>query len=263
MHTDAFGAIRVSHREYIGQIAGKATGEIPNWNSYQFVLNPGDGRTFPWLAPIAAAFTQWKLLGSCFEFQSTCGNAVSSTNSSLGTVSMMTQYDVLQPPSLSKQYILNHFWAGNAKPSENQLHCVECEPNVTPLAPLYIRTPTLGTATTSKYWSDASGAAGQRVVFQENYDPRLYDHGRVEIFVTGQQANFVVGDLWHTYDLLLLKPRRLNQTTANTWDPPPPGPSPTTPVYTHFPEVPLTAVIPIDDLDYPAQLEEVDEKVDV
>ena len=253
MHSDQFGCIRISHREFLTDIQGTNSGA----QRYQFVLNPGDARTFPWLSNLSGSFEQYKLLGMCFEFRSTCGDAVSSTNSALGTVCVATTYDVLNPQFGSKTDILNHFWSGSAKPSVNQLHCIECEPSVTPLAPLYIRHGQLGINSTYTLGT-SDPEVKVPVTFQEMFDARMYDHGRTELIVTGQQAQFAVGELWISYDLLLLKPRRVPANQLNTYEGPPSIYAEPVLSYNTYPEVPLTAVLPISDGSYPSELKEVD-----
>jgi len=234
MHTSSQGGIRVTHKEFLVDLI-TGTDANPHYNA--FVLNPGDGRTFPWLASIAANFQQYKLLGVAFEYKSTSGNAVASTNSALGTFSFATHYDVLEGNFQSKQLILNHFYSSGGKTSGNILHFIECEPNVTPIAPLWIRTN--GVAFDNLNPSGGGGPFRYGLGLAENYDPKTYDHGRTEILGTGAQDFFVGGELWITYDLLLLKPRTSHGKSLSTYvqtlvEPPPND------TITVFPECPLS-----------------------
>jgi len=234
MHTNSQGAIRVSHKEFLADLV---TGTDANPTYYAFVLNPGDGRTFPWLANIAANFQQYKLLGVAFEFKSTSGNAVSSTNAALGTFSFATHYDVLEGNFRSKQRILNHFYSSGGKPSENILHFIECEPNATPIMPLWIRTN--GVAFDKLYPSGGADWFRFGIGAAENYDPKTYDHGRMEILGTGSQDFFVGGELWITYDVLLMKPRTITGQKLNTYEQGLVEPNPAN-TMTVFPECPLS-----------------------
>lgn len=191
----AAGMIRVQNREFLGDIS---TGTDLSTQSYVRVLNPADALTFPWLNVLAQSFEQWSPLGMMFEFRSTSGAAISGTNSSLGSINMATQYDVLAPRFGSKNTILNHFFSASGKPSENILHPIECRPDQTPIKPLMIRKPTqeLGVL-----------EVGVLATLDAMYDARLYDLGRFEMLNTGSQAAYVGGELWITYDILLLKPR--------------------------------------------------------
>lgn len=266
MHSDMHGAIRISHREYLTDIFSAVS---PNYFETQFVLNPADARTFPWISTIVPAFTQWKLLGCCFEFISTSGS-IGSTQA-LGSVSFAVQYDVTRPRYRNRRELLNSFWSSSSAPNRNQMVCVECEPNLTPMAPLYLRTPALGTepalsdVNTVYNWYGPASAPGTLVspaVFQEQTDPRFSDHGRLEVLATGQAAtNIALGELWVTYDILLIKPVLPAPGAAlNTWEAPPTTIGDDTLTYNIFPEVPLAAVLPISDPDYPTSLEPVDFK---
>jgi len=78
--------------------------------------------------------------------------------------------------------------------------------------------------------------------------------------VNGQQATgFIMGELWITYDLLLLKPRMPPASVLDTWDAPPSiGVLDPSIDYNHHAEVPLTAVLPESSADYPSELKDVD-----
>lgn len=260
MHSDAHGAIRISHREFLTDVVSPAPlpDGSPGIRGYQFVLNPADARTFPWLSALARSFTQYKLLGVCFQFKSSCGDAVSSTNSALGTVSFGTQYDVTRPLFTSKANMLNSFWSGSAKPSVDQMHCIECEPSQTPIAPLNIRNPLNTGAEVYGPSLVSSGGVPVITTFQTMADARLFDHGRMEMILTGQQASFTLGELWITYDLLLLKPIQYPAIVGHTWDGPPSEFKEPEVEFTHHAEVPLVATLSILDPAYPASLGPVD-----
>ena len=248
MHIAAGGTIRVSHREFLGDLK---SGQGENAARDQYVLNPFDAKTFPYLHQIARLFTRWRALGIAFEYRPTCGDAISSTNNALGTVAMATQYNVLEAAFSSKTQILNHFWSQSAKPTLTQLHMVECAPGVTPNQPLYVRNSYLGTVDETK-----------ALTYQEAADPRLYDHGRFEYFINGQQLGGVtIGELWITYDIELFMPK-LDTTGLSgfTFDAPPSVLTPMVANLTHSPEVPLVQVLPIDDAEYPDHLDPVDSK---
>jgi hypothetical protein len=260
MHSDAHGCVRVTHREYLVDIFSRVS---PLYSTAEFVLNPADARTFPWLSTLAAAFTQWKLLGCAFEFVSTSG-AISSTQA-LGSVSMAAQYDVTRPVFRNKRDMLNHYWSTSQSPSRNQMLLIECEPSLTPMAPLYVRKPPLGAVpvtydpTSVFTWNNGSIAAP--ATFQEMEDPRLSDHAYIQVFSTGQAADLqVLGELWITYDVMLMKPLLpAPGAVLDTWAPPPATIGDDVLNYTTHAEVPLAAVLPISSTDYPSELKEVDD----
>lgn len=183
MHNDN-GSTRVRHREFISTVLTEKGNLVSN---AIFSVNPGDSRTFPWLHSLARHYQQYKVMGCVFEIVSTCGNAVSSTNSALGSVTMATQYNVNNPYFSSLQVALNSYFSTSEKPSVNQMHALECNP---------IESPYNLWNTRQKDISDSKLIG----------DHRLYDFARLEVLSTGSQAQFEAGQLWVTYDILLLKP---------------------------------------------------------
>lgn len=166
------------HREYITDINATQDFAITS-----FALNPGLKGTFPFLGSIAQNFQQYELRGIVFEYRSTCGLAVSSGNTAMGSVIMAAQYDVNDAEFTDKTSMLNEMWSASAKPSENFILPIECDPKVNPIPRLYVR----GAAVTTG-------------------DYRLYDHARISVATYGSQEDFVAGELWATYEVVLYKP---------------------------------------------------------
>jgi len=120
-----------------------------------------------------------------FEFKTTSGASVASTNTSLGTVILATQYDPTKPTFVNKQEMENHFFAQSTVPSNSVLHAIECKKGEAPLQRLYI--------------SD---------VTDPTYDPRFSDYGNFSIATVGQPgASVNLGELWVSYKLSLHKPK--------------------------------------------------------
>lgn len=138
------------------------------------------------MSSVASKYEQWKALGIVFEFVSTSSNALNSTNTALGSINMATQYNSLSPLFANKQEVLNYEFSVSTKPADSVCHPIECDPGETPSLPLYTRTA-----------SDALNPG----------DLRLYDLGRFSISSSGSQAKSVAGELWVTYDILLMKPK--------------------------------------------------------
>lgn len=180
--------IRVRHREFIRDFSASTFAVYATYR-----LNPTDPLTFPWLSAIAGRFEQWRPLGIVFEFVSSCGNAVSSTNAALGTVSMATQYDYYAPAFSTKTELLNHYYATSGKTSQNQMHAIECAPSEMQVDLL---------------WTDSHAIAG---------DANLSDLGYTFVWREGSQAAYTAGELWVTYDIELYKPK------MTTPAPPPSG----------------------------------------
>lgn len=173
----------IRHREFISDITTGAAGVFTN-RSYS--INPGIPETFPWLSQIASSFEQYKMRGMIFEFKSTSADALNSTNTALGTVIMATEYDVSRPDFGSKQQMENHQYAMSARQSCSMLHPIECARSQSPLNELYIR--------------NGDDAPTQ--------DIRFSDFADFQIATTGQQgSSVVIGELWCSYEIELLKPR--------------------------------------------------------
>jgi hypothetical protein len=171
----------ISHREFLNDVSGTVGFALTS-----YPIQPGLAATFPWLASIAALYEEWQLVGCVFEYRPTCGTAVSSTNNAMGTVIMATNYDSTLPVFTNKQQMEAYEFTTSCVPYNAMLHPVECQPALNPLGRLYIRTNT------------APLVKG---------DQRLYDLGLFQIATVGMQASVVIGELWVSYEVKLLKPR--------------------------------------------------------
>jgi len=140
---------------------------------------------------VAQNFEQYRIMGMVVEFVSNSGNAVSSTNASLGSISIATQYNAELPTFSSKRQLLNHYYAVSAPPSKNLMHAIECKDMYDPYKLYWVRTAVDPPTSTR--------------------DSRLSDYGVINIINVGSQSAFVAGELWISYDILLYKPRLLSQ----------------------------------------------------
>lgn len=174
-------SILVRHKEYIGDVTSSVAFAISN----TVVLNPGLAASFPWLSTIAQQYQEYTWKGVVFEFVSTSGDVVASTNTALGSVMMATQYRSTAATYLNKVQLLNEFFASDAKPSECFCHPIECNPKENPYNVQYVR----------------SGAV------PSGEDPKTYDIGTTYLAVQGMQAGSIdVGELWVSYEVELRKP---------------------------------------------------------
>jgi len=178
------------------------------------------------MAAIATCFEQYQVMGLVVEYVSTCGDAVSSTNSSLGSVSIATQYNVNNNRFANKRQMLQHYFAVSGKPSVNFMHPVECKPDEVAQKLYYVRQ--------------------QDQVPGAEYDARLYDFGRIEIITEGAQATFVCGELWVSYDIILHKPRQPFSRSLLGITPPGVPPPPPDDVFILVPEIPENCCVPGD-----------------
>lgn len=180
---------RIRHREYITDVISGAANSF-SINSYN--INPGNALTFPWLSDIASNYEEYKIEGMIFEFKTMSVDALNSTNTALGQVILATQYNVNSAPFVNKQQMENYEFGVSVKPSMSVIHPVECAPAENPFNALFVRV--------------------NNQILPINQDLRLYDFGKFSIAVNGMQAaNVNVGELWVSYDIVLLKPK-LSQT---------------------------------------------------
>lgn len=182
--------ITIRHREFIGVITGKQNFTVQT----NFALNPGLSQTFPWLAQIASKFQEYRVLGAVFHYVPSSGAAISSTNAALGTVMMSTNYRATSTAPTDRVTMLNQYWSSESVPSEAFIHPLECARFTSPTDVLFTRTTDLPSAD----------------------NKMLYDFGVTTLAVGGQQADdTVLGDLWLTYEIQLMKPQISSNVDAS------------------------------------------------
>jgi len=179
MHKDKEMCI-INHREYIADI-GMTTAFHPN----SFYINPCHNGTFPWLYKIAGQFQQYKILGMIFEFKS-LSSVTTGENAGMGSVTMSVRYDVYQPAPTTKSQANNSMFAVSGRPSESLMCPIECDPNDTPMSPLWCFAITRTVAPV---------------------DQHEYIFGMIDIITQGASTPYSgAGELWVTYQVMLLKP---------------------------------------------------------
>lgn len=177
------GGLLISHREYLGDII--TSHYAGAFSSISFRINPGSSQTWEWLAQIACNYEQWVPEGILFCFKSTSSDSLNSTNTALGSVIMATQYDLYAPPFTTKAEMMAYEYSSSGLPSEDIIHPVECDPRQIPVSVLDV--------------SNSPTSPG---------DHRFADLGIFTIATSGFQGiDVVVGELWVTYQVTLLKPK--------------------------------------------------------
>lgn len=172
--------VRVVHKEYIQDITS-TTG----FSNTVFDINPGIAKTFPWLSSIAQCFEQYKFNGLMFQFVTTSVDALNSTNTALGEIIMVAEYNVNSPKFSNIQQMLNSMWAVSTKPSCNAIAPIECDPRKQAVELFYVRTGAV--------------PSGQ--------DQRFFDPANLQLATNGNPAASVnLGQLWVTYDISFQKP---------------------------------------------------------
>jgi len=131
-----------------------------------------------------------------FEYKTTSATSlVSGTNTAMGAVIMATSYNAINPTFTSKAQMENYEFASSCVPSNSMIHPIECARGETPLVALYTR-----------------GNNSQEGVL--GGDLRLYDLGNFVIATQGMQSANIIGELWVSFDVELLKPK-LNDALNN------------------------------------------------
>lgn len=188
MHSSNMSTV-IRHREFLGDVISSATAKA--FSIQQYPLNPGISTTFPWLSTVAQQYQEYSFRGVVFEFISTSGNALNSTNTALGSVMMATQYRSTASAFTNKLALLNEYYSTDAKPSDDFVHAIECDPKENPFQIQYVRNQPL--------------IAGE--------DEKMYDLGTFSIASVGLQGTSVnVGELWVSYEVELKKPQLSNFT---------------------------------------------------
>jgi len=176
-------AVRIRHREFLGDIITSATPGA--FNIQKFSINPGLSASYPWLSQVCGAtFQQYRINGQVYEYRSMSADALTSTNTALGQVIMATDYDSKDSPFTTKQQMENTMFGVSCKPSSCMIHAIECARNQTSVSELYVRP----------------------FAVPDGTDPRLYDMGNFYVATNGMQgASVNVGELWVSYDITFFK----------------------------------------------------------
>lgn len=172
-------SVLIRHREYICEVIGSQSFTVQR----VLPINPGVEETFPWLSGVAAQFQQYKILGMVYHYVPTSG-AISSSQA-LGSVMLQTTYRATDASPSTKVEMMNEYWAVEGVPSTDIVHGLECDPKENPFSVHYVR-------------SAGVGATDNLL---------MYDLGKTFLATQGQSTNGVVlGDLWATYEIELIKP---------------------------------------------------------
>jgi len=193
---NADGSIIVTHREFVREIVGSTT-----FNTQTFDVCPTVDNAFPWLRIIAQAYEQYEFLGLLACYVPTSGSAIASTNNALGSVIMATEYDVSRPVFASKAEMEQSMFVTSDKPSEHQIHPIECNPKRDTINARYLDGPFRASAAPV----GAVSASAQIADVERN----LRCTGRLQVSTSGMQAAVTVGDLWWAIKVKFSKPRGL------------------------------------------------------
>jgi len=185
---------RVCHREFISDIVVPAVNTT--FTNTSFKINAANSGLFPWLAPLAAQFQQYRFNGLVFEYRTMSSDI--TAGGALGTVVFATDYDAIDSAYTSKLQMENSQYATSVKPSNSMIHAIECAPALTASKMLYCRDSVNSTTATT--------------------DARFFELGNFQVATTGLPGTTgqVLGELWATYDVSLFKPEIATVSGGNT-----------------------------------------------
>jgi len=131
------GGMRIKDQEYVGVLKVHSDGSFHG--VADFFLNPRNQRLFPKLSVIASQYQQFCIHGMVIRFESLCSESVSNTtsNMSIPTFIVMTQYDVNGATPTNDREMLNAFFANSSRINKDFLHPIECSPSTRPAEVLY------------------------------------------------------------------------------------------------------------------------------
>ncbi len=176
--TDKRG-IRIREREFLGNVM-TGSGTPSAFTNSAYPIQPANPATFPWLSTVAQLFDQWEPHGIIFEFKTTSSDY--STNMSLGSVIMSTDYNCNDPYFTTKLQMENAAYCCSTKPSNDLMHGVECDVGERPTKLLYTRV----------------GAVPDSL--------NQYDLGNFQIATASSPvASAQIGELWISYDITFYK----------------------------------------------------------
>lgn len=189
------GSVIITHRESLGDLTGSTGTTI---NSRYYDIHPLNPALFPWLSIEALGYEQYEFLGLLACYNSTCGEAISSTNNSLGTVVFTTEYDVSRPPFYTKQDMESYMFTTAKKPNVSFVHPIECNPKQDIVNARY---------NNGYFRTQASSTVTTPTSFSSNVAENLQCLGRLQISTVGMQAAVPIGEIWVTYRIKLSKVR--------------------------------------------------------
>lgn len=104
--------VLIKHREFFTSARFNSTGGTsladPNWQLFQFIIQPADPQTFPWLSTIAPSYEQYRFKSLRFKYVPSVG-----TNYT-GTINMAVDYDVRDAAPLASSTYSVRGWIDNS-----------------------------------------------------------------------------------------------------------------------------------------------------
>ncbi len=171
----------ISHREFVGNIRTSL-----EFVTTRYAVNPGLPVSFPWLSTVAPSFERYRFRKLRYYFRTTSATAVASTNTALGVVGLVMNYDTADAAFFNKVQAESYEGAVSTVPCRDVSLSVDCRLSRGTVRNLFVRTAAL---------APAQG------------DLHLYDSGTLTVFTDGAQQSAVCGELWAEYEIELYQPR--------------------------------------------------------
>lgn len=169
---------RVRHREFLFDLQqGPTPGAFVN---YGFSVNPGLASAFPYAAPMAALYEEYRIHGLVYEFVSSTSEYFA--NGAMGTIIMAAEYNPSADDFYSKPQMENSDFAISARPDRNMVYGLECA------------------SQTQNSYLVRTGASSAPIT--------ATDLARMQIAVQSPlAANQILGEVWVSYDIEFMRPK--------------------------------------------------------
>lgn len=170
------GSTRVRHREFLTNVGAEFGFDT---KLYSTGINPGDGKTFPWLSQLAKGYERYQIHSIRFEYEPF------SATTTAGTVSLLIDYDPTDSGPTTKTELLNSYRAVRSSVWMSS-HTIASPVELRSDDHLFVRTKT-------------------RDLTTENL--KLYDVGTLFCAFSDIADNRALyGELWVSYDISLMVP---------------------------------------------------------
>lgn len=185
------GTIRIRHKEFITDVVSSST--IAAFQNLTYHISASDQQTFPYLSQIAINFEEYAFEGLVFQYVTSSGSL--STTGQLGTVVGAVQFNSLATPYINKQQMEASTFGQSTVASQSCLFPVECDAAQTP--------------SNGIFYNVRPG------ISNINNDPRWSQLGIFNLATVGMPAaSEVVGELYVSYDCVLMKPILIQDSGA-------------------------------------------------
>jgi hypothetical protein len=169
----------VRKREYLQDVLGSVA-----FTNTTYAVNPGLPISFPWLAPIASSYEEYRFLKLNFLYET------SSSSATQGEVMMVIDYDAYDAPFQNKQLAMNYKAAVRTQS----------------WAPISYNLDRSQSRAFNQLFVRSGAVPG---------DLKTYDVGLFQLITQGQTSATVIGELYVEYEVELIGPKTDNVIGAS------------------------------------------------